>query len=159
MFRHIAAAAVVAVLAASLTAAPSRADIVSTVKANASLSTLAKAIETSGLAKSLEGDGPFTLFAPNDAAFAKLPKGTLESLMKPGNSDALIGILTYHIVADKLTSQGLAGKKTTVESVEGSALTIDGTSGLSVGDARVVTPDVAASNGVIHIIDTVLAPE
>lgn len=136
-----------------------RADIMSTLKSNPELSTLANAIESGGLSKSLESQGPFTVFAPNNDAFDKLPKAALESLFKPANAEALLGLLTYHVIAERLPSGSLNGKKSELESVEGSILSVDGTAGIKIGEASIVSADIAASNGIVHIIDTVLAPE
>lgn len=120
--------------------------------------TLVAALKAAGLVDTLAGKGPFTVFAPTDAAFAKLPAGTVESLLKPENKAALTKILTYHVVPGKTMASALAGKQLSVKTVEGSSLAVDGRSGVKVGNASVVAADVAASNGVIHVIDTVLMP-
>ena len=133
-------------------------DIVDTAVANGSFKTLATALETAGLVETLKGKGPFTVFAPTDAAFARLPAGTVESLLRPENRDKLRRILTYHVVAGNVGSVQVA-KMSTAKTVSGDAIRIgarDG--GVTINDAKVVTADVAASNGVIHVIDTVIMP-
>ncbi len=116
-------------------------------------------MKAAGLVDTLKGKGPFTVFAPTDEAFAKLPKGTVEDLLKPENKAKLTKILTYHVVPGKIMSKDIAGKKADVATVEGSKLAVDATDGVKVDGATVVTADVAASNGVIHIIDTVVMPK
>lgn len=134
-------------------------DIVDTAVAAGSFETLVAAVQAAGLVETLKGDGPFTVFAPTDAAFAKLPAGTVESLLLPENRDQLAAILTYHVVAGKVMSADLAGKALSTATVEGSDVDIDATgSSVMVDGARVVTADVEASNGVIHVIDAVIMP-
>jgi uncharacterized surface protein with fasciclin (FAS1) repeats len=116
------------------------------------------AVKAAGLVETLKGKGPFTVFAPTDAAFAKLPDGTLKSLLKPENKDQLVAILTYHVVPGKIMASDIAGKKAMVETVQGSKLTVDATSGVKIDEAMVISADVEASNGVIHVIDTVVLP-
>lgn len=133
-------------------------DIVDTAVANGSFTTLATALKVAGLVETLKGQGPFTVFAPTDAAFAKLPAGTVESLLKPENKDKLRRVLTYHVVAGKVGAAEVV-KMTSAKTVAGDLLTIRASGGsVEVNDARVITADVAASNGVIHVIDTVLIP-
>lgn len=133
-------------------------DIVDTAVANGSFTTLATALKAAGLVETLKGQGPFTVFAPTDAAFAKLPAGTVESLLKPENKDKLRRVLTYHVVAGKVGAAEVV-KMTSAKTVAGDLLTIRASGGsVEVNDARVITADVAASNGVIHVIDTVLIP-
>ncbi len=133
-------------------------DIVDTAVANGSFTTLATALKAAGLVETLKGPGPFTVFAPTDAAFAKLPAGTVESLLKPENKDKLRRVLTYHVVAGKVGAAEVV-KMTSAKTVAGDLLTIRASGGsVEVNDARVITADVAASNGVIHVIDTVLIP-
>ena len=103
--------------------------------------------------------GPFTVFAPTDAAFKKLPKGTLASLLKPENKGKLVKILTYHVVPGKVMAADLAGKTTAVATVEGSRVHVNGKHGVRVNGARVVKADIVADNGVIHVIDKVLLPK
>lgn len=134
-------------------------DIVATASGAGQFNTLVAAVQAAGLVETLQGAGPFTVFAPNDAAFAKLPEGTIESLLKPENKEKLVTILTYHVVPGKVTSSDIAGKKLDAATVEGQSLAIDATDGVKVNDATVVGADVMASNGVIHVIDTVLLPQ
>jgi uncharacterized surface protein with fasciclin (FAS1) repeats len=133
-------------------------DIVDTAAGDAQFSTLVAAVKAAGLVDTLKGKGPFTVFAPTNDAFAKLPAGTVESLLKPENKAKLVKVLTYHVVAGKTKSSALAGKKLEVATVEGSKVAVDGTSGVKVNNATVIAADVYASNGVIHVIDTVLLP-
>jgi uncharacterized surface protein with fasciclin (FAS1) repeats len=133
-------------------------DIVDTAVANGSFKTLATALKAAGLVDTLKGTGPFTVFAPTDAAFAKLPAGTVETLLKPENRDKLRRILTYHVVPGKVASTEVVKMKS-AKAVSGDSVSIslkDG--GVMIDGAKVVTADVAASNGVIHVIDTVLMP-
>ena len=130
-------------------------DIIDTAVAAGSFKTLAKALEAADLVKTLKGKGPFTVFAPTDEAFAKLPAGTLDALLK--DIPKLKAILTYHVVAGKVTSKQVVKLKT-AKTVNGAPVKIDATSGVKINDATVTTADVAASNGVIHVIDTVLLP-
>ena len=133
-----------------------------TIVANAveaeNLTTLVAAVQAAGLADTLNGDGPFTVFAPTDEAFAKLPEGTVEDLLKPENKDQLVAILTYHVVPGKIMSGDIAGQKAMVETVEGSKLDVDATDGVRIDEATVIAADIEASNGVIHVIDTVVIP-
>jgi uncharacterized surface protein with fasciclin (FAS1) repeats len=121
-------------------------------------STLVAAINAAGLSETLNGAGPFTVFAPTDAAFAKLPAGTVENLLMPENKSRLAALLSYHVVAGRVASADLAGITATPATVQGGTLTVDTSSGVKIGGAAVTTADVAASNGVIHVIDTVLMP-
>lgn len=149
------------VLALTLPFAAARAetkDIVDVAAGNGSFNTLVTAIKAADLVDTLKGKGPFTVFAPTDEAFAKLPEGTVEDLLKPENKEKLVAILTYHVVPSKVMSSDIAGKKTMAKTVEGDELTVDATSGVKVDEATVTTADVGASNGVIHVIDTVLMP-
>jgi uncharacterized surface protein with fasciclin (FAS1) repeats len=133
-------------------------DIVETAQAVGEFETLVAALQAADLVETLKGDGPFTVFAPTDDAFAKLPDGTVENLLKPENKDQLVAILTYHVVPGRVTSSDIAGKTLEAETVEGSSLSIDATDGVMVDNASVVQADVEASNGVIHVIDTVVIP-
>jgi uncharacterized surface protein with fasciclin (FAS1) repeats len=131
-------------------------DIVAVASSTDGFSTLVAALTAGGLVETLQGDGPFTVFAPNDDAFAALPAGLLDKLLLPENKDVLVAILTYHVVSGKVTStEVLAGD---VPSVEGSSITLGTTDGVQVNDAKVILADVEASNGVIHVIDKVLVP-
>ena len=138
--------------------APSK-DIVDTAVAAGSFTTLAKALQAAGLVDTLKGKGPFTVFAPTDEAFAKLPAGTLDELLKPENKAKLTRILTYHVVPGKVTAAQVV-KMTNAKAVSGDTIHIK-TSGktVMVNDASVVKTDIAASNGVIHVIDTVIMPD
>jgi uncharacterized surface protein with fasciclin (FAS1) repeats len=121
-------------------------------------STLVAAIDAAGLRETLSGSGPFTVFAPSDAAFAKLPAGTVENLLMPENKSKLAAILSYHVVPGRIASTALAGVSATPATVQGATLSVDTTTGVKIGGAMVTTADIAASNGVIHVIDTVLMP-
>jgi uncharacterized surface protein with fasciclin (FAS1) repeats len=133
-------------------------DIVDTAISNGSFKTLVAAVKAAGLVDTLKGKGPFTVFAPTDAAFAKLPKGTVASLLKPENKSKLVAILTHHVLAGAVPSKAVVGKKLSPKTVNGTSLSIDGTMGVMVSGAKVVAADVKASNGIIHVIDKVLLP-
>jgi uncharacterized surface protein with fasciclin (FAS1) repeats len=133
-------------------------DIVDTAVGAGTFTTLVAAAQAAGLVETLKGPGPFTVFAPTDDAFKKLPAGTVENLLKPENKAQLTAILTYHVVPGKVMSADLAGKKSSPTTVQGTTVDIDATSGVKVDGATVVTPDIAATNGVIHVIDTVIMP-
>ncbi|HRK96443.1 MAG TPA: fasciclin domain-containing protein [Rhodospirillales bacterium] len=157
------AVAFAAMSAAAVLSAPAKAasdkDIVDTAVGAGQFNTLVTAVKQAGLVETLKGKGPFTVFAPTDAAFEKLPDGTVESLLKPENKEKLTQILTYHVVPGKVMAADLKGKTTEAETVEGSTVSVDGTDGVTVNGAKVVKADVTASNGVIHAIDTVLMPK
>ncbi|QJB70777.1 fasciclin domain-containing protein [Parasphingorhabdus halotolerans] len=133
-------------------------DIVDTAVAAGSFKTLTAAVQAAGLEATLRSAGPFTVFAPTDEAFAKLPAGTVETLLKPENKDQLVSILTYHVLSGKVYSKSLAGKQIEVATVQGTTVSVDGTDGVKVDNANVVKADIKTSNGVIHVIDTVLMP-
>lgn len=134
--------------------------IVETAVAAGQFNTLVTAVKAAGLAETLSSPGPFTVFAPTDAAFAKLPKGTVEDLLKPENKAKLAAILTYHVLPGKVMAKDVTGKKTDAKTVNGQTLAVDGTmGGVTVNGAKVVSADVAADNGVIHVIDTVVLPK
>jgi uncharacterized surface protein with fasciclin (FAS1) repeats len=153
--RNILVAISIALASSSASAADK--DIVDTAVATGQFKTLAAALEAAGLVKTLKGAGPFTVFAPTDDAFAALPAGTVEDLLKPENKAKLAEILTYHVVSGKVMAGDLKdGMK--APTVEGGEITIDLDNGPMVNDAKVVTADVAASNGVIHVIDKVIMP-
>ena len=132
--------------------------------------TLVAAVKAAGLVETLQGKGPFTVFAPTNAAFTKLPSGTVDTLLKPENKAQLTGVLTYHVVAGKMTAQDLAAKvkqgggKATLKTVQGEMLTVMASgNALTITDKKggkstVTTADVMQSNGVIHVVDTVLLP-
>jgi uncharacterized surface protein with fasciclin (FAS1) repeats len=134
-------------------------DIVETAVAAGQFNTLVKALQAAGLVDTLNGTGPFTVFAPTDAAFAKLPAGTLENLLKPENQEKLKAILLYHVVAGDVTSKQVV-KLHSAKTVGGQELTINTMGGkVMVDDATVVKAGVMATNGVIHVIDAVLLPQ
>ncbi|MBI1416923.1 MAG: fasciclin domain-containing protein [Limimaricola sp.] len=132
-------------------------DIVDTAASNPDFSTLVAAVKAAGLVDTLKGAGPFTVFAPTNEAFAALPAGTVDDLLKPENKDKLIAILTYHVVAGKVMSTDLKDGMTAT-TVEGKDITIKTMPSVMVNDANVTTADIEASNGVIHVIDKVLMP-
>lgn len=139
-------------------AAAKAADIVDTAVSAGQFNTLVTAVQAAGLVDTLKGDGPFTVFAPTDEAFAKLPAGTVDELLKPENRDQLVSLLTYHVVPGKIMSKDIAGKTAQVDSVQGSKLSVDATDGVTVDNANVIAADIEASNGVIHVIDSVVMP-
>jgi uncharacterized surface protein with fasciclin (FAS1) repeats len=135
------------------------ADIVDTAVSADDFTTLVAAVEAAGLVDTLKGEGPFTVFAPTDAAFAALPEGTVENLLKPENKDQLVALLTYHVVPGKTMSSDLAGKEVEVATVEGDTVAIDASNGaVMVDEAEVVQADIETDNGVIHVIDQVIMP-
>ena len=132
-------------------------DIVDTAVGAGNFTTLVAAVQAAGLVETLKGEGPFTVFAPTDAAFAALPAGTVEDLLKPENKDKLVSILTYHVVPGKVMSGDLTeGMK--AKTVQGGEVTITLDGGAKVNGAAVSTPDIETSNGVIHVIDAVILP-
>ena len=134
-------------------------DIVDTAVGAGQFKTLAAALQAAGLVETLKGKGPFTVFAPTDAAFAKLPAGTVEMLLKPENKAKLTAILTYHVVAGKVMAADVV-KMTEGKTVQGGMVKVSAMGGkVMINDAHVVTTDIAASNGVIHVIDTVMMPK
>jgi len=133
-------------------------DIVDTAASADQFNTLVAAVKAAGLVETLKSDGPFTVFAPNNDAFAALPAGTVENLLKPENKEQLVAVLTYHVIPGKVMSSDIAGKTAQVETVQGSALSIDATSGVMIDNAMVTTADIITSNGVIHVIDKVVLP-
>ena len=133
-------------------------DIVDTAVSAGQFNTLAAALDAAGLVDTLKGDGPFTVFAPTDEAFAKLPAGTVENLLKPENKDQLIAILTYHVVPGKVKAADVV-KLDAATTVNGQDVAIQvADNGVRVNDANVIKTDIGASNGVIHVIDTVILP-
>jgi len=133
-------------------------DIVAVASSAGSFNTLVAAVKAAGLVETLQGSGPFTVFAPTDEAFAKLPKGTVEDLLKPENKSKLVAILTYHVVAGKVMAADVKTMK--ARTVNGQSLDVKVTDGaVTVDNAKVTKTDVAASNGVIHVIDTVVLPD
>ena len=151
--------ALFAIMPIAFTSLPAKAqDIVDTAVAAGNFSTLVAAVQAAGLVDVLKGEGPFTVFAPTDEAFAALPEGTVENLLKPENKDQLVAVLTYHVVPGKIMSTDIAGQSTEVESVQGSALSVDAIDGVRVDNANVVAADIETDNGVIHVIDQVVIP-
>ena len=159
MIAGIVAAMTLAGAAANMGAASAEKDIVDTAVAAGSFKTLAKALQAADLVETLKGAGPFTVFAPTDAAFGKLPAGTLEALLKPENKSKLQHILKSHVVAGNVMAADVI-KMSSAKAVSGDTLTIasrDG--GVTVDGAKVVKTDIAATNGVIHVIDSVILPK
>lgn len=153
------AAASLLALPAALAGDKPKADIVDTAVAAGSFKTLATALTAAGLVDTLKGSGPFTVFAPTDAAFAKLPAGTIEDLLKPENKAKLTAVLTYHVVPGTVTAAEVV-KLTSAKTVQGQAVAIAVEGGkVKVDGATVTTADVMASNGVIHVIDSVILPK
>ncbi len=134
-------------------------DIVDTAVSAGSFKTLVAAVKAAGLVDTLKGDGPFTVFAPTDEAFAKLPAGTVEDLLKPENKAKLTAILTYHVLPGKVMSKDIAGKKLGVKTVQGQEVSVNATKGVKIDGATVTSADLVTSNGVIHVIDTVIMPK
>lgn len=143
--------------ALTLPVAATAADIVDTAVAAGSFSTLVAAVQAADLVEVLKGEGPFTVFAPTDAAFAALPEGTVESLLMPENKDQLVAVLTYHVVAGKVMSGDLS-EGLTAKTVQGSEITITLDGGPKVNGANIVQADIETDNGVIHVIDAVILP-
>jgi uncharacterized surface protein with fasciclin (FAS1) repeats len=164
MLRTFASAAFGAALSAAAFSAPATSvsaaelDIVDTAVGAGSFNTLVAAVEAAGLVETLKGEGPFTVFAPTDEAFAALPEGTVENLLLPENREQLVAVLTYHVLPGAVTSSDIAGQTLSPETVQGTTVDIDATDGVTVDGANVVAADVMASNGVIHVIDAVILP-
>jgi len=157
--RNLVAASTIAV-AGVITASQSyAADIVDTAVGAGTFKTLVAAAQAAGLVDTLKGPGPFTVFAPTDEAFAKLPAGTVDELLKPENKEKLAAILTYHVVPGKVMEADVAGKETMAKSVGGSEIDVNGMNGVMVDNAKVIKADIVADNGVIHVIDTVIMPK
>jgi uncharacterized surface protein with fasciclin (FAS1) repeats len=153
-----AAVAAMALSAGTITRAQGK-DIVDTAVAAGQFKTLAAALQAAGLVETLKGAGPFTVFAPTDEAFAKLPKGAIEDLLKPENKAKLTAILTYHVVAGKVMAADVVKLKD-AKTVQGGSVKISAMGGnVMVDNAHVMKTDIAASNGVIHVIDTVIMPK
>ena len=133
-------------------------DLIGVAVGNEAFSTLVKAIKAAGLVSPLKSKGPFTVFAPTDKAFAALPEGTLKALLKPENKRKLEAILKHHVLPDAVFSKSIVGKKLEPKTLNGTTLKIDATADITVSGSRVVTTDIKARNGVIHVIDKVLLP-
>ena len=136
-------------------------DIVDTAVKAGSFKTLVAAVKAAGLVETLKGEGPFTVFAPTDAAFKKLPKGTLDMLLKPENKEKLTAILTYHVVPGKVLAADVMKltSGTHVKTVNGKSIVVSNKHGVFVNKSKVVKTDIGCTNGVIHVIDTVLLPK
>ncbi|USD66424.1 fasciclin domain-containing protein [Vibrio sp. SCSIO 43136] len=165
MFKYLSTLASVAIASLFLSQAAlahdhgMKKDIVDVAAKNESFTTLVAAVKAAGLVDTLKGDGPFTVFAPTDEAFAKLPDGTIEMLLKPENKDKLVSILTYHVVSGKVMASDVVALND-AKSVQGAMLDVTASgSGVMINDSNVIATDVKASNGVIHVIDTVLIPQ
>lgn len=158
MFRRTLLAGFAVASLALGTVAAKAADIVDTAVSAGNFNTLVAAVQAAGLVDTLKGEGPFTVFAPTDEAFEKLPAGTVEDLLKPENKDQLVAVLTYHVIPGKVMSGDIAGKKMNVKTVQGSEISVDAMDGVKVDGANVVTADIETSNGVIHVIDQVVLP-
>ena len=149
---------VAAALALPMTTTAQAADIIDTVASKPEFSILAKMIEQAGLTETLKGEGPFTVFAPTDAAFGTWPKNEVDLFLNPTKQQHLVRLLKTHVVAGAVTSADLAGKQTEAENVEGTKLSVDGTDGVKVEKSTVTQADIKVDNGVIHIIDAPLLP-
>jgi uncharacterized surface protein with fasciclin (FAS1) repeats len=132
-------------------------DIVDTALAAGNFSTLAAALRAAGLLEALKSEGPFTVFAPTDDAFAKIPPQTLSELLQPENKEKLTAILTYHVVPGRVTAHEVANLNSAT-TLQGQTVKISKQDGVKINDAKVIAPDVEATNGVIHVIDSVLMP-
>lgn len=138
--------------------APETVDIVDTAVAAGQFKTLVAAVGAAGLVETLKSPGPFTVFAPTDEAFAKLPEGTVENLLKPENKAKLQAVLTYHVIPGTVMSGDISGKRLSPMTVQGTTVDIDATNGVMVDGAKVLAADIVATNGVIHVIDKVILP-
>jgi uncharacterized surface protein with fasciclin (FAS1) repeats len=135
-----------------------QADIVDTAVGAGDFNTLVAAVQAAGLVDTLKSDGPFTVFAPLDSAFAGLPQGEIDRLLLAENRAELTSLLTYHVLSGAITSDDLTGQILSVQTVQGDKLLIDATDGVRVGNAQVVQADIHTSNGIIHIVDRVIIP-
>jgi uncharacterized surface protein with fasciclin (FAS1) repeats len=133
-------------------------DIVDTAIAAGSFKTLVAAVQAAGLVETLKGAGPFTVFAPSDDAFAKLAEGTVADLLKPENKAKLVSILTLHVIPGKVTAADVSGKELSPASVEGESLHVNGKNGVTINGAKVTSADIHCTNGIIHVIDSVIMP-
>ena len=155
---NIVAIAVIALSVSIGAASATSKNIVETAVQSGKFNTLVAALKAAGLVNTLNGKGPFTVFAPSDTAFSKLPAGTVDGLLKPENKAKLVSILAYHVIPGKVMSGDIAGKKISVKTVQGSKISVDAMYGVKINDSNVVSADIAATNGVIHVIDKVLIP-
>lgn len=168
MFRPLLIASALALAACTTTmdeevvveeAAVVETDVVTTAMAADNLSTLVAAIQAADLVATLQGPGPFTVFAPTDAAFAALPPGTLDRLLAPENRGKLRALLAYHVLPGAVRSTDVAGRQVAAATAQGSNVVIDARTGIRVNDASVIAADIEATNGIIHLIDRVLVPQ
>ena len=157
-FFNIVAIAVIALSVSIGAASATSKNIVETAVQSGKFNTLVAALKAAGLVNTLNGKGPFTVFAPSDTAFSKLPAGTVDGLLKPENKAKLVSILAYHVIPGKVMSGDIAGNKISVKTVQGSKIAVDAMYGVKINDSNVVSADIAATNGVIHVIDKVLIP-
>ena len=155
---NIVAIAVIALSVSIGAASATSKNIVETAVQSGKFNTLVAALKAAGLVNTLNGKGPFTVFAPSDTAFSKLPAGTVDGLLMPENKAKLVSILAYHVIPGKIMSGDIAGKKISVKTVQGSEISVDAMYGVKINDSNVVSADIAATNGVIHVIDKVLIP-
>ena len=155
---NIVSIAVIALSVSIGAASATSKNIVKTAVQSGKFNTLVAALKAAGLVNTLNGKGPFTVFAPSDTAFSKLPTGTVDGLLKPENKAKLVSILAYHVIPGKIMSGDIAGKKISVKTVQGSEISVDAMYGVKINDSNVVSADIAATNGVIHVIDKVLIP-
>ena len=155
---NIVSIAVIALSVSIGAASATSKNIVETAVQSGKFNTLVAALKAAGLVNTLNGKGPFTVFAPSDTAFSKLPAGTVDGLLKPENKAKLVSILAYHVIPGKIMSGDIAGKKISVKTVQGSKISVDAMYGVKINDSNVVSADIAATNGVIHVIDKVLIP-
>ena len=159
MFKRMIAATLLSIsLDSTSTAGGHSKNVVDTAVAAGSFEPLVTAVAAADLVDVLKGEGPFTVFAPVDAAFTALPEGTVETLLKPENKSKLADILTYHVLSGKVMSSEIIGKKLEVTMVNGSTAQIDATDGVKISGANVIQADIETSNGVIHVIDAVILP-
>ena len=157
--RSIMAAAALALPLTFASLAAKAGDIVDTAVSAGQFGTLVAAVQAAGLVDTLKGEGPFTVFAPTDEAFAKLPAGTVENLLKPENKDQLVAVLTYHVVPGKVMYGDVQGKIVNAPTVQGSTAKVDGTyAGPMIDNAKIIQADIETTNGVIHVIDSVILP-
>ena len=155
---NIVAIAVIALSVSIGAASATSKNIVETAVQSGKFNTLVAALKAAGLVNTLNGKGPFTVFAPSDTAFSKLPAGTVDGLLMPENKAKLVSILAYHVIPGKVMSGDIAGKKISVKTVQGSKVSVDAMYGVKINDSNVVSADIAATNGIIHVIDKVLIP-
>jgi uncharacterized surface protein with fasciclin (FAS1) repeats len=159
MKKFLCLCAAVVLMAAPVRAADEPKSIVETAVAAGQFKTLVAAVKAAGLVEALSGKGPLTVFAPTDEAFAKLPKGTVESLLKPENKDKLVAILTYHVAAGSYPASAVV-KTDSVKTLQGQSIAVKVTdAGVTVDKAKVVATDIKCTNGIIHVIDSVILPK